>query len=81
MNLKDYKNNYLIVALILLAIGIIALITGYGYSPLTGLRRVSSGTGAFIFFLAMSMLVMFFNFIYVHLKRRYRKKGFYKDEE
>jgi len=73
----EYINQYFYITVVSIVIGIFTLITGYGYSPAVGVIR---GKHAFaIFFFGLALIFIILNFIYVHLKRKYKKQGKYDE--
>lgn len=71
----SYINEFFYLTVISIIGGIITLVTGYGYSPATGLVK---GNRLFsVFFFIMALIAILLNIVYVHLKRKNKEKGKY----
>jgi uncharacterized membrane protein len=80
MRYADYVNVFLFAAIVFLFDGMFVLFAGYSYSTAFGMSAVSHPTERCVLMCSLSILMIAMDILYVHLKRRYKKKGFYKDE-
>jgi hypothetical protein len=78
---REYINGYFYCSLGFVAVAIVGVVLGYGYSTIAGVIHVGNKRAYLQLFGGLAILFLLFDILYVHLKRRYKKKGLYKDEE